>query len=84
MKGQASGRERVPHRSRDRKKAETGKCGGRKSYAEAMPKTVAPAKELHVQGLSYRNISAELAARGHVTGSGKAHVASAVQKMLGR
>jgi len=40
-------------------------------------------KRLHVEGLSYRKISARLAAQGHVTGS-KPHVASAIQKMLGR
>jgi len=34
------------------------------------------------QGPSF--ISAVLAERGHVTGSGKPHVASAIQKMLGR
>ncbi len=34
-------------------------------------------------GLSYRKISAVLATRGHATGSGKPHVASAIQKMLG-
>ena len=50
--------------------------------AEAQPKTVKLAKELHAKGLSYRKISAELAAHGHVTGGGKPHVASAVQKML--
>jgi DNA invertase Pin-like site-specific DNA recombinase len=70
--------------ARDRKRDATGRCEGRKSYAEAMPATVALAKELHTAGLSYRKIAAELAARGHVTGSGKQHVASAVQKMLGR
>jgi DNA invertase Pin-like site-specific DNA recombinase len=59
-----------------------GKLGGRPSYAVAMPQTVALAKELHASGLSYRKISAALAAQGHVTGGGKAHVASAVQKML--
>jgi hypothetical protein len=37
-------------------------------------KNVALAKELHVQGLSYRKISAELAVRGHVTRTGKLHV----------
>jgi hypothetical protein len=47
--------------------------GGRKSYAEARPDTVALAKQLHADGLSYRKIAAELAARGHVTGSGKPH-----------
>ena len=49
-----------------------------------MPETVALAKQLHAEGLSYRKISAALAERGHVTGSNKPHVASAVQKMLGR
>jgi hypothetical protein len=32
--------------ARDRKKAETGKCGGRRSYAEAKPQLVALAKQL--------------------------------------
>jgi DNA invertase Pin-like site-specific DNA recombinase len=68
--------------ARDRKKAETGKCGGRRSYAEARPDTVALVKQLHAGGLSYRKIAAELASRGHLTGSGKQHVASAVQKMV--
>jgi DNA invertase Pin-like site-specific DNA recombinase len=70
--------------ARERKKAETGKCGGRHSYAEGMPETVALTKQLHADGLSYRKISAELASRGHTTGTGKPHVASAIQKMLGR
>ena len=61
----------------------TGKLGGRKRYAQAMPETVALAKELHDRGLSYRKIAAELAAQGHVTRTGKPHVASAVQRMLG-
>jgi DNA invertase Pin-like site-specific DNA recombinase len=70
--------------ARERKKAETGKCGGRKTYAEARPDTVALARQLHGAGLSYRKIAAELATQGHVTRSGKAHVASAIQKMLGQ
>jgi DNA invertase Pin-like site-specific DNA recombinase len=60
----------------------SGKLGGRKSYAEAQPETVALAKQLRARGLSYRKIAVELAARRHVTGSGKPHIASAVQKML--
>jgi hypothetical protein len=55
-------------------------CEGRRSYADAMPQTVALAKQLRAEGLSYRKIAAALA--GHVTGSGRAHVASAIQKML--
>jgi DNA invertase Pin-like site-specific DNA recombinase len=60
----------------------SGKLGGRKAYSEGMPETVALAKQLHAGGLSYRKIAAELAGRGHLTGGGKPHGASAVQKML--
>jgi DNA invertase Pin-like site-specific DNA recombinase len=68
--------------ARDRKRETAGKCEGRRSYAEAMPDTVALAKQLQAEGLSYRKISEALAAQGHVTGSGKPHVASAIQKMV--
>ena len=68
--------------ARDRKREANGKCEGRKSYAEGMPETVALAKQLKAQGLSYRKISAKLAELGHVTRTGKPHVASAVQKIL--
>jgi DNA invertase Pin-like site-specific DNA recombinase len=68
--------------ARERKRAETGKCEGRRSYAAAVPQTVALAKQLHADGLSYRKIATALQQQGHVTGSGKAHVASAIQKML--
>jgi DNA invertase Pin-like site-specific DNA recombinase len=71
--------------ARDRKREETGKCGGRKSYAEAKPETVALAKQLkrELPRPSLRDISAELFARGHATPAGKAYSASAVQSMLG-
>jgi DNA invertase Pin-like site-specific DNA recombinase len=68
--------------ARDRKKAATGKCGGRKTYAEIRPDVVALARELRRQRMSLRKISAELAARGHVTAGGKPYVASAVRAML--
>jgi DNA invertase Pin-like site-specific DNA recombinase len=68
--------------ARDRKIAAGEKCGGRRSYSESRPDTVALAKELHGKGLSYRKIAAALAEQGHVTGTGKPHVASAVQKMI--
>jgi DNA invertase Pin-like site-specific DNA recombinase len=70
--------------ARERKKEVGGKASGRKSYGEARPDTVALVKELHANGLSYRKIAVELASRGHVTGSGRPHAASAIQKMLGR
>ena len=68
--------------ARDRKKAAAGKCGGRKSYAEARPEVVTLAKELRDQRMSLRKISVALAAQGHVTAGGKPYVASAVQAML--
>jgi DNA invertase Pin-like site-specific DNA recombinase len=67
--------------ARDRKRKETGKCEGRKSYAEAKPETVALVKEL-AQRLSYRKIAAELATRGHLTSGGRPYVASAIQAMV--
>jgi DNA invertase Pin-like site-specific DNA recombinase len=69
--------------ARDRKKAVTGKCGGRRSYFEARPDVVALAKKLSAGGLSLRKISVELKAKGYVTGGGKPYVASAVRAMLG-
>jgi DNA invertase Pin-like site-specific DNA recombinase len=60
----------------------SGKLGGRKSYAEARPETVALAKQLQAAGMSYRKISAALAAEGHLTARKKPYVASAVQAML--
>ena len=67
--------------ARDRKKAATGKCGGRKSYAEARPEVVALAKELHSRRMSLRKISEELAVRGHFTSGGKPYVASGARWM---
>ncbi len=69
--------------ARDHIKAKTGKCGGRKSYAEARPDVVALARQLKAERLSYRKISAALAAQGHITGGGRPYAASAVQAMLG-
>jgi DNA invertase Pin-like site-specific DNA recombinase len=46
--------------ARDRKKAANGKCEGRKSYAESKPETVALAKRLQGEGLSYRKIAGKL------------------------
>src|SRR4026209_350812 len=60
------------------------KGGGRRSYAESKPETVALAEELHGQRLSLSKFAAELAARGHLTASGRPYVASAVQEMSGQ
>jgi DNA invertase Pin-like site-specific DNA recombinase len=68
--------------ARDRKKALTGKCGGRKTLTEARPEVAALARELHRQRLSLRKISAELAGRGHLTGGGKPYSPNAIAGML--
>jgi len=68
--------------ARDRKKATTGKCGGRMSYAEARPELVALARELRDQRMSLRKIAAELARRGYLTANGRRFVATAVREML--
>jgi hypothetical protein len=68
--------------ARERKRAETGKCEGRMSYAEARPEVVALVRELHGQRQSLRQIAKTLASQGHLTGGGKPYTATAVQKML--
>ena len=74
-------------KARERKKAETGKCGGRKSVAEASPETFALAKKLArypVNGRkrSLRDIAADLEAAGHVTSAGTRYGAAAVARMI--
>jgi DNA invertase Pin-like site-specific DNA recombinase len=68
--------------ARDRIKARTGKCGGRKPYAEIRPEIVSLAHEMRNRRMSYRKISSELAALGHFTANSKPYVASAIQAML--
>jgi DNA invertase Pin-like site-specific DNA recombinase len=73
--------------ARDRKKAATGKCGGRKSYEERSPEMVALAKKLArypVDGRrrSLRDVAAELEAAGYVTADRKRYGATAVARMV--
>ena len=73
--------------ARERKKRETGKCGGRRSVAEANPTTVALAKKLArypVNGRrrSLRDVAAELEKAGHVTSKGTAYGAAAIARMI--
>jgi DNA invertase Pin-like site-specific DNA recombinase len=70
--------------ARDRKKAATGKCEGRKTYAERDPALVAAAKALQAQRprLSLRNISAALAEEGFVVAPGRPYPAMSVRNML--
>jgi DNA invertase Pin-like site-specific DNA recombinase len=73
--------------ARDRKKRQTGKCGGRKSYSERSSEMVALAKKLHrypVDGRrrSLRDIATELAASGFTATSGQPFGAAAIKRML--
>jgi hypothetical protein len=73
--------------ARERKKAATGKCGGRKSYAERDAETVTLARKLYrypVNGRrrSLREVAAELAAEGKLAASGKPYAAAAIARML--
>ena len=72
--------------ARDRKRAITGKCGGRKSYEERSPEMVALAKKLaryptNGRKRSLRDVAAELEAAGHTT-DGKRYGAAAVARMI--
>jgi hypothetical protein len=73
--------------ARERKKAATGKCGGRKSYVERDAAMVALAKRLHrypVNGRkrTLRDIAAELETAGHVSIAGTRYGAAAVARMV--
>jgi DNA invertase Pin-like site-specific DNA recombinase len=70
--------------ARDRKKLETGKCGGRKRYAELNPELVDLARSLRRRKPrpSLRKISAELAAAGYTNRHGLPYSASGVLSML--
>jgi DNA invertase Pin-like site-specific DNA recombinase len=73
--------------ARDRKKAITGKCGGRLSVAESSPETVALAKKLarypvNKRTRTLREIAAELETAGYVTSKGTAYGAAAIARMI--
>ena len=62
--------------ARDRRRAATGKCEGRKSHAELRPEVVAEAKRLRRKlpkggQLSLRGVAAELAKRGYLNQNGR-------------
>jgi DNA invertase Pin-like site-specific DNA recombinase len=75
--------------ARERKKAATGKCGGRKSYAERNAAMVALARKLiryPVNGRrrSLRDVAAELETAGHVSIAGTRYGAAAVARMVAK
>ena len=67
--------------ARERKRAEEGKCEGRKSLAERSPELAAAARAFN-DGRSLRKIADALAEQGFVTPSGKVYAPSAVKGML--
>lgn len=71
----------------ERKRAEKGKSGGRKSYAKARPEMVELARELYRRDpegppVSLREVAAGLAERGYVAPSGKPYSPASVASML--
>jgi DNA invertase Pin-like site-specific DNA recombinase len=73
--------------ARERKRAATGKCSGRKSIGETRPEVVELARRLrHTRSgrqRSLREISAELAARGFVAErSGRPYQATQISRLL--
>ena len=74
--------------ARERKRALTGKCGGRRSHAEARPATVALAKRLYRKNpktgarRSLREIAAALAAADYVNENGKPFNPASVRAMV--
>lgn len=75
--------------ARDRKRAETGKCGGRKTYAERDQVMVELARKLRrypVDGRrrSLRDVSAALADQGYMAASGRPFGVGAIARMIGK
>jgi DNA invertase Pin-like site-specific DNA recombinase len=73
--------------ARERKKAVTGKCEGRKSYLERNPEAVRLAKKLarypvNLRKRTLRQVAAELEAQGHGSRAGKRYTATAIVRMV--
>lgn len=67
--------------ARDRKRVATGKCGGRKSHAEARPEVVALVRQ-HAPNHSLRAMSKWLLEQGYTNGGGKPFSPSAIKSMI--
>jgi DNA invertase Pin-like site-specific DNA recombinase len=75
--------------ARERKRREGGKCEGRKSHAELRPELVSLVRQLRRKRpkgreRSLRDISVELAARGHLNERGQPFSAASINSMLAR
>lgn len=75
--------------ARDRVIAETGRCGGRRAFAELAPEALKLARKLRRANpttgkrMSYRGIAQKLAEAGHVAASGKSLSPSVIKRLLG-
>lgn len=75
--------------ARDRKRQTTGKCEGRKSFAETNPDVVALAKKEYraslktKKPLSLRRLAIVLECKGYVASNGKPYSAQSIKNMLG-
>ena len=67
--------------ARERKKAATGKCGGRKSWQERNPEACATAKRLRATGLTFQQVAYEMCAQGFLSETGRPLTAWTVQRM---
>lgn len=74
--------------ARERRKASGMKCEGRKSHAETNPEMVALVRRLRRKNpatgkrRSLRDVSAELAAAGHLNANGRPYAAASIKSML--
>jgi len=67
--------------ARERKKATTGKCEGRKSWSEMDPEMVKVARQLRKSGKSLNAVRTALANQGFVSSTGKPFTRSVVSRM---
>ncbi len=68
--------------ARDRKKRQTGKCGGRRAHAELRPDVVALAKKLRSKRLTLREVGLKLAEAGHLNAQGRPFAPESIRSML--
>ena len=68
--------------ARDRKKRETGKCGGRRTHFDVRPEVVRMARELRDTGATLRDVSAKLAAAGYLNEQGKPFAPKSIASMV--
>jgi DNA invertase Pin-like site-specific DNA recombinase len=70
--------------ARDRRRRDTGRCEGRTDWKSAPTAAVDAAKAAYAGGLSLREVSAELQAKGFLNQNGKPYAAQSVALMVDR